>query len=309
MRTNHYVFALTAISLVASGCTCAAVNTTPDATQDSSEFTVVIPDVVRDIIHSDSIDVVEVDTRDASGDDVPGPDMLEEVCGSLTTGTGRSEGQPCEMEGESYCTNDGAYPRLLAVIGWQCIKPGVVTCVKNKDDKLTWETSNCEETLSPIAASCGLIKDPVPCLQYDKHAVCCPYVAYSPLAGYGPKCELSDLGNTTCSPSGQKPISSVVYKCGYQTEIAAEQDQFFSGQEYSNINCESIYAECPYWYRMDYCGRDIEDCRADEGCTLVEPPDSYPYYSCPGVCFFDGDQDVNRCTTTCDELDDFYKNN
>lgn len=100
-----------------------------------------------------------------------------------------------------------------------------------------------------------------------------------------------------------------MYKYGFQTEIAAEQDEWSDGQEYQDMEYESIYGECPCWYRLDYCGRDIDDCHINESCTLIEPPDSYPYYLCPGVCFYDSEQNINRCTTICDELDYFYQNN
>ena len=310
MRTNHHIFAVAVLCLVASGCSCTGNDTTPDTTQDSSVQTDVFQDVVRDIIENgDSIDIVKVDACDAGADDIPGTDMIEEVCGSLTTDTARTEGQPCENEDESYCTDVGSYPRIIGVAGWQCIKPGMVTCVRNENDSLLWVGSNCEENLSTMAASCGLTRTPVTCFQYDKHAVCCPYSAKSPVAGYGTKCDLFDIGKNSCSPDGQKDISGFVWECGFQTEIASKQDDWFDGQEYQNMECESIYAECPYWYRLDYCSRDIDDCHIDEGCTLVEPPDSYSYYSCPGVCFYDDEQDINRCTTTCDELDYFYDNN
>lgn len=104
---------------------------------------------------TDSVDIVRVDARDAGTDDTPGTDMIQEVCGSLTTNPDRVKGQPCEVEGESYCTDVGAYPGLLAVIGWQCINPGIVACVKNEDGNPTWKLSNCEKNFPRLRHHAG----------------------------------------------------------------------------------------------------------------------------------------------------------
>ena len=260
----------------------------------------------------DAKDSVSADELTSDAGDIghtPGPDMMEEVCGPVATDSEHVEGQPCQTEGESYCVDTGRYPRLFAVIRWQCIRPGMITCARNPDDSLTWKSSNCENVLAPMAGQCLLVQASVPCLQYDNHAVCCPNVAYSPVAGYGFTCELADIGKVSCSPDGQKSVSAIVYKCGFQDEIASEQDSWFRGQEYPRMECASIYAECPYWYGYDYCGRDIKGCDNNEGCTRIDGEDGYRYFSCPGVCFYDGGQDVNRCTTTCEELDAFYADN
>lgn len=286
-----------------------------------------VPDIVEDVrdavadahVDDSSIETSRADTAENPGDifsdasdtadvidDVPTPDMMEGICGSLIPDLEHVEGQPCVTEGASYCVDEGEYPKLLTrwKNDWYCMKPNYLECRQFSDQGLQWTLVNCDEFLRLNAGECKTALPAARCVQGGAHAACCPILAMTHAAAYGHFCEPSDAGTTDCIARDGLDNDRTV-TCNYLAQASVTYPEELADQAPATDECDFLFAECTYWYVSDSC-KSPGDCNHETACERGWDDFGEPYKLCPGQCIYDTVLGVKRCAETCQDLDDFF---
>jgi len=284
------------------GCYCWYGCGTSTPSSDTTTPDSIPMDVVTDSGLSDAVETDEAPetTTDTKPDD---------ICGPVDVDSEHVEGQPCEIEGESYCIDTGSYEVYIPAFSWQCIRPGFIKCTWNPlNDSLIWQKSDCEDLLTPLGRECGFQIALVNCSQTGSRASCCPWTANTYGAGGGAQCSRDDVGTTRCG-QGDYRKSSLVRTCNFLDQARAiypkdPADPLSSGP--SSDKCDYVFAECPYWYYSEQCPAQ-ENCFHSTACESGTNEYGDPTNVCAGACIYDNVQDKDRCATTCQDLFAFYQ--
>lgn len=304
---NFLVVALTCLLLfMSSGCGCGDANNTSDVSQTDAtgqlDSDTELDDGIKVDVGNDP-NVGDDGGRDTDAEtirDVLAETMYGEVCGSFEIDEKHIDGNPCDVEGESACIDEGSYAMRLTSDGsWVCTKTKYAVCARNDGQSLAWKIVSCSESISRDYPNCtGAFYTDARCIQDNGQTVCCPLAARTHAAATGTFCNPNQIGASRCIPFSKN--SDRVMTCNFLSDAELVFPEEMDAHRLESDECDSVYAACSYWYYSDVCD-ELDDCHSD-ACEKGFDEYGDPYKICYGQCIYDSVKDLNRCATSCQDL-------